>query len=137
MEIQQNDKEYSAVYIHRFKQEAKRCNFHKNAVTIWIFIKGLKNAHTLASHVYKKRPQTLADAICEVEKLKAAQQLIATLLPSSTVNEMSSEDDKCFQCQESGCMACHCPHICFFDCDEYGHVAADCPDKILPSGTPA
>ena len=26
-------------------------------------------------------------------------------------------------------MACHCHHIKCFDCDEYGHVAADCPDK--------
>ena len=49
---------------------------------------------------------------------------------------MSSNDDKCFQCQESGHMACHCPCIKCFDCDEYGHVAADCPDKIPPSGTP-
>ena len=34
-----------------------------------IFIKGLKNAHTLATRVYKKGPQSLADAIREVEKL--------------------------------------------------------------------
>ena len=29
------------------------------------------------------------------------------------------------------------PHIKCFDCDVYGHVVADCPDKIPPSGTPA
>ena len=101
-----------------------------------IFIKGLRNAHTLATRVYKKGPQSLADAIRKVEKLQAAQQLTTTLLPSSTVNVMSSDNDKCFQCQESGHMAHHCPHIKCFDCDEYGHVAADCPDKIPPSGTP-
>ena len=56
--------------------------------TIQIFIKGLKNALTLAAHVYKKGPQTLVDAIREAEKLQAAQQLTATLLPSSTVNVM-------------------------------------------------
>ena len=50
---------------------------------------------------------------------------------------MSSDDDKCFQCQESGHMAWCCPCIKCFDCDEYGHVAADCPDKIPPSGKPA
>ena len=50
---------------------------------------------------------------------------------------MSSNDDKCFQCQESGHMACHCLCIKCFDCDEYGHVAADWPDKIPLSGTPA
>ena len=49
-------------------------------------MKGLKNTHTLATYVYEKGPQTLADAISKVEKLQAAQQLTATLLPSSTVN---------------------------------------------------
>ena len=34
-------------------------------------------------------------------------------------------------------MACYCPHIRCYDCDNYGHVAVDCPDKIPPSGTPA
>ena len=58
VEIQQNDKELLVAYIHRFKWEAKRCYFHNNAATIWIFIKGLKNTHTLASHVYEKGPQT-------------------------------------------------------------------------------
>ena len=111
MEIQQNNKESLAAYIHRFKWEAKRCNFLKNVAKIWIFITGLKNNHILASHVYEKGPQTLADAISEVEKLQAAQELTATPLPSSRVNMMSSEDDKCFHCQELGHMAYHCPHI--------------------------
>ena len=101
MEIQQMDKESLAAYIHRFKRQAKRSYFSNNATTIRILIKGLKNTHTITAHVYKKGPQTLADAINDVEKLQAAQQLTATLLPSSTVNVMSSEDDKCFQCQES------------------------------------
>ena len=50
---------------------------------------------------------------------------------------MSSDEDKCYQWQEWGHMACYCPHIRCFDCDNYGHVAADCLDKIPPSGTPA
>ena len=138
MEIQQNDKESLAVYIHKFKREAKRCNFTNNAATIWIFVKGLKNAHTLAAHVYGKGPQTLADTISEVEKLQAAQQLTTTLLPSSTVHVMSNEEDQCFQCQELGIgIACHCPNIRCFECDEYSHIAADCPDKIPPSDMPA
>ena len=119
-----------ATYIHHFKREASRCKFNNDAATIRIFIKGLRNAHTLATRVYEKGPQSLADAIKEVEKLQAAQQLTATLLPSSSVNVMSSDDDKCFQCQESGHMACHCPRIKCFEYDEYGHVRADCPDKI-------
>ena len=74
MEIQQKEKESLAVYIHCFKREAKRCNFTNNTTTIRIFIKGLKDAHTLAIRIYEKGPQTLTDAISEGEKLQAAQQ---------------------------------------------------------------
>ena len=45
---------------------------------------GSKNAHTLATKVYEKGPQTLADTIKEVEKLQAAQQITSTLLPPSS-----------------------------------------------------
>ena len=34
-----------------------------------------------------------------------------------------------FQCQEIGRMAHYCLHIRCFDCDNYGHIAADCPTK--------
>ena len=83
-------------------------------LSIRIFIKGLENAHTLATRVYEKGPQSLADAIKEVEKLQAAQQLTSTLLPSSSVNTMSSDEDKCYQCQELGHMACYCPQYKMF-----------------------
>ena len=46
----------------------------------------------------EKGPQSLTDTIREVEKLQAAQQLKSTLLPSSSVNTMSIDDNKCFQC---------------------------------------
>ena len=106
MEInKQKEKESLAAYIHCFKRKASRCKFNNDAATIRIFIKGLKNAHTLAKRVYEKGPQSLADAIKEVEKLQATQQLTSTLLPSSSVNTMSSNEDKCFHCQESGHMA--------------------------------
>ena len=85
MEIQQKEKESIAAYIHHFKREAKRCNFTNNAVSIRIFVKGHKNTHTLVTQIYEKGPKTLTDAISEVEKLQAAQQLTATLIPSSTV----------------------------------------------------
>ena len=130
MDITKKDKESLAGYIHRFKREAKMCNFTNNAARIRIFVKGLKNAHTLAAHVDEKGPQTLADAISEAEKLKAAQQLTVTPLPSS-------EGDQCFQCQELGHTAHHCPNVHCFECNEYGHIAADCADRIPPSGTPA
>ena len=69
MDIQQTEKESLAAYVHRFKQEASRCKFDNDAATIRIFLKGLKNAHTLATKVYEKGPQCLADTIKEVEKL--------------------------------------------------------------------
>ena len=137
VDIQQKDKESLAAYIHRFKREAKRCNFTNNAATIRIFVIGLKNTHILAAGVYEKGPQTLADAISEVEKHQAVQQLTAALLPSSTVNVMSNKEDQCFQCQELGHIAHHCPNVHCFECDEYGHIAADCRDRIPPSGMSA
>ena len=82
-------------------------------------------------------PQTLTDAINGVEELQAAQQLTATLIPSSTVNMMTNEGDQCFQHQKLGHIACNCPNVHCFECDEYGHIAADCPDRIPHPGTPA
>ena len=82
--------------------EAKRCNFTHDATTIRIFIKGLKNAHSWATRIYEKGPQMFTDAISEVEKLNATQQLTAMIIPPSTVNVMSHEEDCCFQCQEQG-----------------------------------
>ena len=81
MDIQQKDNESLAAYIHRFKTEAKRCNFTNNAANIRMFVKGLKNTHTLAACIYEKGPQTLTDTISEVEKLQAAQQLTAPYYP--------------------------------------------------------
>ena len=96
-----------------------------------------KNAHTLAACIYEMEPHTLTDAISEVEKLQAAQQLTATLFPSSTVNVMINEGDQCFQYQELGHITCNCPNMCGFECDEYGHITANCLDRIPPSGTSA
>ena len=134
MDIQQTDKESLATYVHRFKWEANRCKFNNDAATIRIFLKGLKNAHIIANKVYEKGPQTLTEAIKEVKKLQAAQQITSTLLPTLSVNTMSSDNDRCFPCQEIGHMACYCPHIRCYDCDKYRHVAMDCPDKIPLSG---
>ena len=46
MDIQQKENESLAAYIHHFKREASRCKFNNSAVTIRIFIKGLR-MHTL------------------------------------------------------------------------------------------
>ena len=67
MDIQQTDKESLATYVHRFKWETSRCKFNNDTTTIRIFLKGLKNAHTIATKVYEKGPQTLMEVIKEVE----------------------------------------------------------------------
>ena len=105
MDIQQTDNESLAAYVLRFKWEASRCKFNNDTTTIRIFLKGLKNANILATKVHEKGPQSLADIIKEIEKHQAAQQIALTLLPTSSVNTMSSDNDKCFQCQEPGHMA--------------------------------
>ena len=111
MDIQQTDKESLATYVNRFKWEANRCKFNNDAATMRIFLKGLKNVHTIATKVYEKGPQTLSETIKEVEKLQAPQQITSSLLPTSSVNTMSSDNDRCLQCQDVGHMACYCPHI--------------------------
>ena len=63
MDIQWWEKESLTAYIHRFKTGAKRCNFTNAAATIRIFVKGLKNAHSLATSIYEKGSQMLTDAI--------------------------------------------------------------------------
>ena len=90
MDIQQQEKESLAAYVHQFKTGANWCNFTNDASTIRISIKGLRNAHS--AKIYEKDLQTLKNAITEVEKLKAAQQLM-TIIPSSTINMMSDEED--------------------------------------------
>ena len=102
MDIQKQEKESLAGYVHQFKTEAKQCEFTYDVAIIRIFIEGLRNAHSLAARIYEKDPQTLKNAITEVEKLSAAQKLIVTIIPSSVINMMSNEDNQCFQCQETG-----------------------------------
>ena len=63
-----------------------------DAATIRIFCKGLNIAHSLAARIYEKGPHTLMDAIIDVEKLNAAQQLTVTIILSSMVNMMSNEE---------------------------------------------
>ena len=43
---------------------------------------------------------------------------------------MSNAEDQCFQCQELGHTACNFPNIQYFEFDDFGHIAADCPDGI-------
>ena len=95
----------------------------------------IKNAHSLATHIDEKGPQMLTDTISEVEKLNAAQQPTAMIIPPSTVNIMLNKEDCCFQCQEPGHIAQHCPHTKCYECDAFVHIFMDCPHKIPPLGT--
>ena len=63
MEIQQKDSEKLTAYIHRFKKEAKHCNFDLHPAKIRIFLKGLINSSRIAPSVYKKGPTTIEDSI--------------------------------------------------------------------------
>ena len=54
--------------------------FTNDTATIRVFVKGLRNAHSLAARIYGKDPQTLKDTITKVEKLNATQQLTTTIL---------------------------------------------------------
>ena len=64
------------------------------------------------------------------------QQLTTMIIPPSTLNVMLNKEDCCSQCQESGHIVQHCPHIRCYECNEYGHILMDCPHRIPPSGTP-
>ena len=119
MEIQQQPKESLAAYIHQLKMEAKRFNFINDTTTIRIFIKGLKNAHSLATCTYEKGPQMLTDAILEVERLNVIQQLTAMIIPPSMVNVIWHEDD-CFKHHKQGHITWNCPHIRCYKLDQYG-----------------
>ena len=96
MEIQQWDNKNLAAYLHHFKTEAKRCDFNTDTATVHIFVKGLWDAHNIAAKIYEMDPQTLFDVIKLVEKLNMAQQVTATLTP--TTNNMMLNNDRHFVC---------------------------------------
>ena len=73
MAIQQKDSETLTAYIHRFKKEAKHCNFDSHPAKIKIFLKGLINSSKIALAVYEKGPTTIEDAIGIVKKISSAQ----------------------------------------------------------------
>ena len=83
---------------------------------------------TTTAKIYEKDPQTLAEVIRLVEKLNVAQQLTATLIPSMV--SMKSNDDRYFVCGQIGHFGCHYPNAQCYSCDEFGHFAQDCPNKI-------
>ena len=49
---------------------------------------------------------------------------------------MMSNNDRCFVCGWTGHFGCYCSDAQCYSCDEFGHFAQDCPNKIIPSGMP-
>ena len=56
MEIQQKNNETLAAYIHHIKMAAKQCAFDNDTAAICNFVKGLRDAPTIASKMYQKDP---------------------------------------------------------------------------------
>ena len=54
MEIQQKDNESLAAYVHHFNTAAKWYIFDNETDAICIFVKGLQDAHSTASKIYKR-----------------------------------------------------------------------------------
>ena len=88
MEIQQKDSETLMAYIHRFKKEAKHCNFNSHPAKIRIFLKGLINSSKIAPGVYEKGPETIKDAISIVEKISSAQCIAASFSQNHQISMM-------------------------------------------------
>ena len=116
------------------KQQQTSVVFENDTVAIHIFAKGLRYAPTIASKIYKKDPQTLAEVIKLVEKLSAAHQLTTALTPSTFI--MMSGDDECFVCGWTGHFGSHCSDAQCYGSDEFGHFAQDFLHKVPPSGKP-
>ena len=88
MEIQQKYSETLTAYIHRFKKEAKHCNFDSHPTKIRIFLKGLINSSRIAPSVYDKGPTTIEDAIGIVEKISSAQLIAVSFSQNHQISMM-------------------------------------------------
>ena len=142
MEIQQKDSETLTAYIHRFKKEAKHCDFDLHPAKIRIFLKGLTNSSRIAPSVYEKGPTTIKDAIGIVEKISSAQCIavlfsqnhqISMMKRGPTDHHMPNQD--CSNCGQLVHPWFTCPCIICDGCNQRGHIYRHCWDRILPSGT--
>ena len=142
MEIQQKDSEMLTTYIHRFKKEAKHCNFNSHPAKIRIFLKELINSSNIAPGVYEKGPETIKDAISIVKKISSAQCIAASFSQNhqismmkrgSTYHHTPSQD--CLNCGQLGHPWFTCPHIICDGCNQCGHIYRHCWERIPPSGT--
>ena len=129
MEIQQKDSEMLTAYIHRFKKEAKHCNFDSHPAKIRIFLKGLIHSSKIALGVYKKGPETIEDAISIVEKISSAQCIAASFSQNHQISMMKrgstdrhTPSQDCSNCGQLGHSWFTCPHIICDGCNQHGHI---------------
>ena len=148
MEIQQKDFETLTAYIHRFKKEAKHCDFNSHPAKIRIFLKGLINSSRIAPSVYEKGPTTIEDAIGIVEKISSAQCVAASFSQNHQISMMKrgpnehqsanhhhTSNQDCSNCGQLGHPWFICPCIICDGCNQCGHIYRHCWDRIPPSGT--
>ena len=142
MEIQQKDSETVTAYIHRFKKEAKHCDFDSHPAKIRIFLKGLINISRITPSVYEKGPTTIEDAIGIVEKISSAQRIAASFSQNHQIsmmkrgpNDHQMPNQDCSNCGQLGHPWFTCPCIICDGCNQRGHIYRHCWDRIPPSGT--
>ena len=142
MEIQQKDSETLTAYIHRFKKEAKHCDFNSHPTKIRIFLKGLINSSKIAPGVYEKGPTTIEDTISIVKKISSAQRIAASFSQNHQISMMKrgstdhhTPSQDCSNCGQLGHPWFTCPHIVCHGCNQYGHILRHCWNRIPPSGT--
>ena len=142
MEIQQKDSETLTAYIHRFKKEAKHCDFNSHPAKIRIFLKGLINSSRIAPSVYKQGPTTIEDAIGIVEKISSAERITASFSQNHQISMMKrgpidhhTPNQDCSNCGQLGHPWFTCPRIICDRCNQRGHIYRHCWDRIPPLGT--
>ena len=135
MEIQQKDSETLTAYIHRFKKEAKHCDFNSHPAKIRIFLKGLINSSRITPSVHKKGPTTIEDAIGIVEKISSAQHIAASFSQNHQISMMKrgpnnhhtpnhhhTINQNCSNCGQLGHPWFTCPCIICDGCNQCGHI---------------
>ena len=154
MEIQQKDSETLTAYIHRFKKEAKHCDFDSHPAKIGIFLKGLTNSSRITPSVYEKGPTTIEDTISIVEKFSSAQRIAASFSQNHQISMMKRGRNEhhalehhhtqnhhqlinqdCSNCGQLGHPWFTCPRIICDGCNQHGHIYRHCWERIPPSGT--
>ena len=140
MEIQQTDSETLMAYIHRFKKEAKHCDFDSHPAKIRISLKGLINSSKIAPGVYKKGPTTIEDAIGIVKKISSAQYIAASFSQNHQISMMTrgsndhhTPSQDCSNCGQFGHPWFTFPCIICNESNQCGHIYRHCWDRIQPS----